>query len=444
MRYDQTLPVAIIGAGPIGLAAAAHLSHRNIPFLLFEAGKNVGANIRTWGHVTMFSPWKYTIDAVAEALLRNNGWSSPNKEALPTGHALIENYLEPLSCHFSIAPHLHLDTRVISVGRLGMDKMKDKDRSITPFELKVNERGTVQYYQVRAVMDASGTWNQPNPIGSCGLFAKGEEGLSDRITYGIPDLKGNARERYAHKNVLVVGSGHAAIQVLLELAEVQREHPKTQIHWALRKGSINKVYGGQTKDALKGRGALGIRIEKLVNSGKLHIYTDFFILQLASSLQGLTVRGKRNGAQFSLDGMDEIICNTGSRPDMSLAREVRLALDPSLEAVSGLAHLINPNIHSCGTVRPHGEKELRHPEQNYYIVGAKSYGRAPTFLLATGYEQVRSIVAYLDGDFEAAKRLELNLPKTGVCHAQLDTAITTCCEKPSSSEERKVAVTCCV
>ena len=103
-----------------------------------------------------------------------------------------------------------------------------------------------------------------------------------------------------------------------------------------------------------------------------------------------------------------------------MIREIRADLDSSLESVFDLAELIDPNIHSCGTVRPHGEKELRHPEKDFYIVGSKSYGRAPTFLMATGYEQVRSIVAYLDGDIEAAEKVELDLPQTGVCSSNLN------------------------
>jgi hypothetical protein len=72
-------------------------------------------------------------------------------------------------------------------------------------------------------------------------------------------------------------------------------------------------------------------------------------------------------------------------------------------------------VHSCGSVPPHGEAELRHPEAGFYVVGMKSYGRAPTFLMLTGYEQVRSVVAAIAGDMEAARNVELVLPATGVC-----------------------------
>jgi hypothetical protein len=117
----------------------------------------------------------------------------------------------------------------------------------------------------------------------------------------------------------------------------------------------------------------------------------------------------------SLPGADHVVVLTGFRPDLSFLTEMRLALDSVLQAPVALAPEIDPNVHSCGTVMPHGARELAHPEQGLYLVGMKSYGRAPTFLAMTGYEQVRSVAAELAGDHEAASRVELVLPDTGVC-----------------------------
>src|SRR5215210_1064410 len=100
-----------------------------------------------------------------------------------------------------------------------------------------------------------------------------------------------------------------------------------------------------------------------------------------------------------------------------MLRELRLGFDPAVEAPTALAPLIDPNLHSCGTVPPHGVDELAHPEPGFYIVGMKSYGRAPTFLLLTGYEQARSVVAALAGDWAAARDVQLDLPETGVCNS---------------------------
>ncbi len=414
---NNNLPIAIIGGGPVGLAAAAHLTKNKLPFILFEVGNSVGQNISSWSHVRVFSPWKYMIDKAAKELLETTSWIMPNETGLPTGKELVENYFKPLASLPQIKPYVHLQTKVIAIGRKGLDKMKTWGREEKPFLIKVEEKGTTNYYEAKAVIDATGTWNQPNPIGSGGVFAEGEIEVKDQIFYGIPNVKRDHLDRYKNKNVLVVGSGHSAINALLDLADIQKEYPQTQLNWILRKDNMDKVYGGKKDDALEARGALGIRIEQLVNSGNLNVFTPFHVLKLLKKPEGIQVIGDLNGEIETINQIDEIISNTGSRPNLDMIREVRVDLDSSLESVFDLAELIDPNIHSCGTVRPHGEKELRHPEKDFYIVGSKSYGRAPTFLMATGYEQVRSIVAYMTGDIEAAERVELDLPQTGVCSA---------------------------
>ncbi len=429
---NNNLPIAIIGGGPVGLAAAAHLTKQKLPFILFEAGSSVGQNIRSWSHIRVFSPWKYNIDVAAKELLLQTNWTEPDENEIPTGKELVEDYFSPLASLPQIEPHIRLKSKVLSIGRKGFDKMKTWGREDKPFQIKVEENGSINYYEAKAVIDSSGTWNQPNPIGSGGVFAEGEQELKDYIFYGIPNVKADHLDRYKNKNVAVVGGGHSAINALLDLADIQKEYPKTQLNWILRKDNMNKVYGGKKDDALEARGALGIRIEQLVNSGKLNVYTPFHIIKLAKDANGIQIEGELNGTTEVITNIDEIISNTGSRPNLDMIREVRVDLDSSLESVFDLAELIDPNIHSCGTVRPHGEKELRHPEKDFYIVGSKSYGRAPTFLMATGYEQVRSIVAYLTGDTEAAERVELNLPQTGVCSTDF-----------ANKSNSKQAVSCC-
>ncbi len=418
---NNNLPITIIGAGPVGLAAAAHLLTQNLPFIVFESGSSVGQNIRSWNHVRVFSPWKYNIDRAAKELLEQTDWIAPDENELPTGQQLVEHYFHPLANLPQIKPYIHLNSKVLSIGRKGLDKMKTWGRENKPFSIKVQENENINYYEAKAVIDATGTWNQPNPIGSGGVFAEGEQELNEHIFYGIPNVKAEHLERYKNKNVVVVGGGHSAINALLDLGDIQKEYPETQLNWVLRKDNMNKVYGGKQEDALEARGALGIRIEQLVNSGKLNVYTPFHILKLTKKEDGIQIIGDLNGEIETINQIDEIISNTGSRPNLEMIREVRTDLDASLESVFDLAELIDPNVHSCGTVRPHGEKELRHPEKDFYIVGSKSYGRAPTFLMATGYEQVRSIVAHMAGDIEAAERVELNLPETGVCSTDFAT-----------------------
>jgi Pyridine nucleotide-disulphide oxidoreductase len=422
-----SLPVAIIGAGPIGLAAATHLVRKGETPLIFEAGPSAGAAMLQWGHVRLFSPWRELLDREATALLATEGWIAPDPDAYPTGRELVEDYLASLANTPRIKPHLHLQTRVVAVGRLGVDKMKTPGREEAPFVLRLRTAGgEEQNVMARAVIDASGTYQTPNPLGASGIPALGEQALREYIYYGIPDILGTLRERYAGRRVLVVGSGHSAFNALLELAELALEHPATRPLWAIRRTDLGQAFGGGERDALPARGALGQRVRELMESGQVRLVTGVRISALSQTDAGIVIAGEEQ----RLGLVDEIIATTGSRPDLSLLRELRLALDASLESPVALAPLIDPNVHSCGTVPPHGVEELSHPEANFYIVGMKSYGRAPTFLTLTGYEQVRSIVAALTVDWEAARTVELVLPETGVCSSGADGS----CAAPSPLE----------
>ncbi len=421
------LPVAIIGAGPVGLAAAAHLVERNMPFVVFEAGPRVGHSMLAWGHVQMFSPWQYSIDPAAVRLLEASGWQAPDPESYPTGRALVEQYLAPLVAHRAIAPHVRLSRRVAHITRAGFDKMKTNGREQAPFQLSIaGADGAEEIVYARAVIDASGTYTTPNPLGASGLPATGERALADRIVYGIPDVLGRERSRYAGKRVLVAGSGHSAFNTILDLAALAEQAPDTSVTWVVRRGEMARAYGGGANDALPARGALGERIRALVERGVVQLITGWRTDRLERTPDGIVAFA---GDQ-ALAPVDEIIVATGLRPDLAMLGELRLGLDPAVEAPTALAPLIDPNVHSCGTVPPHGADELSHPEPNFFMIGMKSYGRAPTFLLLTGYEQARSVVAALAGDLEAARRVELTLPETGVCSGPVAAgggAASSCC-----------------
>lgn len=418
------LPVVVIGAGPVGLAAAAHLVAKGEPLLVIEAGSRVGASVREWGHVRLFSPWKYAVDSTARRMLESAGWTMPDAETLPTGAQLVESYLEPLAELPEIAPHLRFGYHVRAVSRRGYDKLKTIGRDSAPFELVIQQpNGSIARVYARAVIDASGTWRTPAPMGASGVAAEGEADAAEHVAYGMPDVLGRDRVRYEGKRVLVVGSGHSAFNVLLDLARLGRD-AGTQVSWAIRRNEPGLMFGGGARDGLPERGALGTRLRRLVDDGRVRLHTGIRIARVATVDGALFVTGD-DGQR--LGPTDEIIVTTGFRPDLALARELRLRLDPSLEAPEGLAPLIDPNQHSCGTVYPHGAAELAHPEGGYYVVGMKSYGRAPTFLLLTGYEQVRSVVCELVGDHDGARQVKLVLPETGVCRvdqAAAETGIT--------------------
>lgn len=416
IKAPVDLPVAVIGAGPVGLAAAARLIERGIAPLILEAGSRVGANLLDYGHVRLFSPWRYNVDHAMAAALKRRGWTAPPDDELPLAGEVVERVLEPYARLPEVAECLHLNTRVLSFSREGFDKVKTVDRERAPFVIRALREGQETELRARAVIDASGTWGTPNPIGANGLHAIGERELADSIFYGIPDVLGVHRARYAGKRTLVVGAGHSAANALLALAELAATEPGTRLAWSVRSPSLQRVFGGGDADALPARGRLGSQLKALRDRGGLEFVPGLRIAALRRDAEGIAVEGRDpQGKPLTLSGIDEVVCATGQRPDLSLAAELRLKLDPWLESTEALGPLIDPNVHSCGTVRPHGHRELSHPEAGFYTVGVKSYGRAPTFLMATGFEQVRSVVAAIAGDHAAADRVELDLPETGVC-----------------------------
>ncbi|MCC5576286.1 FAD-dependent oxidoreductase [Microtetraspora sp. AC03309] len=404
------LPVVVIGAGPVGLAAAAHLTERGLDFQIIEAGEQAGESIAQWGHVRVFSPWRYNIDAAARRLLDARGWTAPDPDWLPTGAEIVSDYLAPLAD--VIGDRLRTGVKVTAISRLGYDRVRTNGREGAPFLVRLD---TGEEIQAKAVIDASGTWTEPNVLGASGLPAFGETDAADVIDHALPDVLGADRTTYDGKHALVVGAGHSAATTLIALAQLD----DAQITWAIRAGSASRAYGGGDADALPARGALGTRLHELVTSGRVRLLTGFFTHSVRRTGDQVTVISRDpSGAEQSVT-VDRIVSATGYRPDHSIASELRLDLDPILGSTRQLAPLIDPNAHSCGTVPAHGVDELAHPESGYYAVGVKSYGRAPTFLMATGYEQVRSVVAALAGDWEAARDVQLDLPETGVCSSNL-------------------------
>lgn len=433
----SSLPIAVIGAGPVGLAAAAHLIARGFRPMILEAGPSVASHLESYRHVRLFSPWRYNIDNEARRLLAATPWVAPDADVLPTAGDVIDQYLAPLANIRAIAEGLKLNTRVLRVARKGFDKVKTAGRDNAAFSLRVRTPDGDADLEAWAVIDASGTWGTPNPLGANGLPALGEAALAHRISYGMPDVLGAQRARFAGKRILVAGAGHSAAGTLINLATLAEQAPETQLIWTIRGHNFQRIFGGGANDGLPARGALGERLRALRDDRRLELHADFKVSALTLEKLGITVSGQgTDGSEHHIEGIDEIIVCAGARPDHSLANELRIKLDPWLESTEQLAPLIDPNVHSCGTVRPHGHRELQHPESRFYAVGAKSYGRAPNFLLATGHEQVRSVVAALAGDIKAADEVHLELPQTGVCSSQfVEGENTGCCTVGDSADE---------
>ncbi|KOV90211.1 flavoprotein [Nocardia sp. NRRL S-836] len=392
------------------MAAAAHLVERGVPVLVLEAGDRAGAAVAQWNHVRLFSRWSELVDPAAERLLVGAGWTRPAEDTCPTGADWVGRYLGPLA--EALGERVRFGARVAGVARRGRDRVVDAGREDEPLTVHVRTAAGEERVVARAVIDASGTWGSPNPLGGDGLPVVGERAAEARISYRVPDLATD-RARYAGKRIAVAGSGHSALTALVALAGLAEQEPGTKIVWLLRRGAVGTAFGGGDADQLPARGALGLRARKAAEAGHIETVTGFRTAAVERDADGRLALESFDGHR--VEGVDEVVALTGFRPDLSWLSEIRLDLDPVLQAPVRLAPLIDPNVHSCGTVYPHGESELRHPEPGVYLVGMKSYGRAPTFLALTGYEQVRSVVAAIAGDHGSAARVELVLPETGVC-----------------------------
>ena len=410
--------VVIIGAGPIGLAAAAHAAERGMEFVVLEAGHEAGAAVGAWAHVRLFSAWRELVDPAARRLLEASGnWTAPDDDAYPTGGEWRTAYLAPLAGLLSRVPggSVRYDARVVGVGRSSRDLLVDSGRDTDPFAVHVDGPSGRERLLASAVVDASGTWRRPNPLGADGYPALGESDNADRISYGIPDLADpRVAARFAGRHVALAGKGASAQGVLVGLAKLAVTNPATRVSWLLRRPSVGEAFGGGDNDQLEQRGRLGQEAKSAAGKGHMTHVTRFRTASVSrQDNDRLTLRSV-DGAEVR--DVDEVIVVTGFRPDFDFLSEVRLDLDPALGSPRVLAEQIHPDHHSCGDVAPHGHRELAQPEPGLFLVGMKSYGRAPSFLAMTGFEQVRSVIAAIDGDLDAADRVDLVLPETGVCN----------------------------
>ncbi|MGJ6967800.1 FAD-dependent oxidoreductase, partial [Streptosporangium sp. G11] len=307
------LPVVVIGAGPVGLAAAAHLAARGLDFLVLEAGQQVGASVAQWAHVRVFSPWRYNIDSAARRLLEADGWSAPDQDWLPTGAELITDYLAPLAKLFG--DKVRLGVEVTAISRLGYDRVRSSGREQAPFVVRLSDG---QELRARAVVDASGTYTSPSVLGASGLPASGEEQAAAFIDHALPDVLGADRDTYAGKHTLVVGAGHSAATTLLALAEL----PDARITWAIRATNAGRTYGGGEADALPARGALGTRLRAHVDSGRITLVTGFHTHSITENDGQVTVISRDpSGTEQSVTA-ERIVAATGYRPNHSIASEL--------------------------------------------------------------------------------------------------------------------------
>ena len=403
--------VIVIGAGPIGIAAAAHILARGLEPLVLEKGPSAGSAMLDWGHVRVFTPWSYVIDEAVEALLKQHGWAEPDRDHMPTGREIVEQYLQPASQTAELEPRITFNAEVIAIAKADHSKHTSTSRDEAKYTVHYKDSGgQTRVIYADAVIDASGTWSNPNPAGLDGLPVPGELENHDRIAYGIPDVANTERQRYEGKTTLVLGAGHSAMNIALDLLKLRESNPGTKVIWGLRKHNIDKLLGNGINDKVPARKELGIAATQAIDDGSLALLTGLKVKRITRKGNRLAVDIISDDKDRTIE-VDKIVVATGFRPDLKMLRELRLDLDHIVEAPSKLAPMIDPNLHSCGSVPAHGVEQLSHFDKHFYMAGMKAYGRAPTFLMLTGYEQVRSIAAELAGDHQSARTNVIQYPQ---------------------------------
>lgn len=393
--------IAILGAGPIGLEAALAAAEAGLDFTIYEASSEPAGHLADWGHVRMFTPWRMNVGPAARAWLERSGWTAPDPESLPTGRELVERYLEPLARLPQLEPRVHRHAQVVHISRQGMLKGDSAGRAEHPFRLMVRDQGGREsFLHAFTVIDASGVYGQPNWAGDGGIPARSELYLAPQLSYHPDDVLGLGRERYAGKRVMVIGAGASAANTVLSLAQLAHDAPGTQVVWVTRRAR-EAILPPIADDPLSERHAIYARARSLAGGaepGVTHVggaRVEGFEFNSATHRYRVTLMIDE---QPRVEEVERVIVNTGFGPDDSLYRELQVHECYSTRGPMKLsAALSDAGASDCLTTPAFGTDALANPEPDFWILGHKSYGRSPNFLLETGYRQVTDVMATLAG-----------------------------------------------
>ncbi|MGH7731070.1 MAG: flavoprotein [Candidatus Eiseniibacteriota bacterium] len=396
--------LAIVGAGPIGLEAALAALDAGFDVHAFERGEP-GAHVLAWGHVRMFTPWRMNIGPRSRAHLDRNGWTSPEGNDCPTGAEYVERCLQPVARLPALAGRIHAHAQVVHISRRGLlkgDAPGAASRREQPFRFLVRDPGGREsFLHAFSMIDASGVFGQPNWAGDGGIPARSEHYLAPQLSYHLDDVLGLARERYAGKRVMVIGAGTSAATTVISLARLADAAPGTQVVWVTR-GRGEEIFPPIANDPLSERHALYERARALARGAA----------EAVSHVGGARVEGLEfNSAthryrvtlmlaeQPRVEEVERIIVNTGFGPDDSLYRELQVhECYASRGPMKLSAALLGAGVTDCLTAPAFGADVLANPEPDFFILGHKSYGRQPSFLLETGFAQVAEVVAKLTAE----------------------------------------------
>ncbi len=415
MAVDTPARIAILGAGPIGLETALYARYLGYDVDLYEQGRAV-ENLLRWGHVRLFTPWRMNVSPLGLAALsaQDDSWRPRDDDAVLSARDLAEAYFIPLANSDLLVDHLHLGVKVLAVGREGLlktDVVEEDARIDAPFRILVRDgAGIERLATADVVIDATGTYGNHNWAGQAGIPAVGELDAVERIEYGLPDLHGGEREKYSGRHTLLIGSGYSAATSALALAELANSAPGTQATWISR-----GVLGADSTepipliadDRLPERDRLARAANALATAGEGPV-THWS----GTSMERIETRGDRfsvtlSGRHAGMIEVDRILANVGYRPDNSLYAELQVhECYVSGGPIKLAAALANTPSTDCLDQTGQGADTLLNPEPDFYILGAKSYGRNSHFLLSVGHEQIRELFSII-GD-----RADLNLYAT--------------------------------
>jgi hypothetical protein len=392
--------IAILGAGPTGLEAALTAAEAGNPFTVYEAAPTVAGNVRAWGHVRLFTPWEMNVSPRMRRHLQAGGREVPDGPECPTGRELAERLLSPLAELPEIAPHLRLGTRVLGIGRQGLLKHEEiatAERGRHPFRLLLaaaDEAGREWTEEADLVIDATGTWENPNTLGDGGIPAPGERALDAEIRRDIPDLAAE-RNDWAGKTILLAGAGHSAQTAVRALAELARQEPGTRVIWALRNPAPG--WGTHEGDPLAARAELTAAAADLASGGSPAVEARRgVVVEEIAKPNGRFEVTLRNGAGRERLAVDRILSLTGAVGDHTLYRQLQVhECYATCGPIKLAGALLGAGAADCLAQTTHGADTLTNPEPGFFILGAKSYGRNNTFLMRIGWEQIGEVFGML-------------------------------------------------
>ena len=396
MEHDRQ-HVAIVGAGPSGLEAALACVDSGRPFTVYEASPRVAGNVRAWGHVALFTPWDMVVSPRMARHLDAAGLEVPSGDGVPTGAELVERLLDPVATLPSLASHVRLGARVVTIGRQGLRKHEEiatSERGNRPFRLLIDTPAGEEVATAEVVLDCTGTYHNANPLGDGGIPAPGERALGGDIVRQLPDFEAEA-DRWTGRRVLLAGAGASAQTAARSLAALVEDDDSGEVVWVVRDES--PTWGAVADDPLPARASLVAEAERLAAGGHprvtVHTGVEVERLERRNGRIGVTLR---NGGDPEEVVVDRVLALTGYVGDHDLYRQLQVHECYATAAPIELsAALLGSAAGDCLDQVSHGPDVLRNPEPNFFILGMKSYGRVNQYLMRIGWEQVDDVFSLL-------------------------------------------------